>query len=147
MVRHILVPTDGSPAATRAARLAIDLAKPVRARITALHVTAPLMPSYAEGLIGYPDLYSPEAYTKATRARASRTLARVTRACAAAKVRADTAIVEDARPWKAILATARARGCDLIVMGSGKDRLEAFLVGSVAAKVLAHSKKPVLVCR
>ncbi|MGA7772506.1 MAG: universal stress protein, partial [Pseudolabrys sp.] len=58
----------------------------------------------------------------------------------------DTIQVEDDQPYKAIIATAGDRGCDLIVMAShGRSGLSAVVLGSVTVKVLTHCKIPVLV--
>ena len=52
------------------------------------------------------------------------------------------------QPWKAIIGAARSKKCDLIVMAShGRRGLSGLLLGSETAKVLTHSKVPVLVCR
>jgi nucleotide-binding universal stress UspA family protein len=46
-------------------------------------------------------------------------------------------------PYKAIIATAADRGCDLIVMAShGRSGLSAIVLGSVKNKVLTHTKVP-----
>ncbi|MGH6825731.1 universal stress protein [Methyloceanibacter sp.] len=51
-------------------------------------------------------------------------------------------------PYKAILDTASAKGCDLIVMGShGRRGMAALLLGSETQKTLTHGKIPVLVYR
>jgi nucleotide-binding universal stress UspA family protein len=51
-------------------------------------------------------------------------------------------------PADAILATAKRRKCDLIVMAShGRSGLKAVLLGSETQKVLAHATVPVLVHR
>lgn len=150
MFRHILVPTDGSAAAARAARHAIRIARSGRGRITALHVVPPFVPiEYADGLVGtYPEFFSEKEYRRATRKQADRILRRVARAAAAAKVRCDSAVVESPREWKAIIAAASRRRCDAIVMGThGRHGLDRLLLGSVTNKVLAHSPKPVMVCR
>ena len=149
MFRNILVPTDGSAPSMRAAKLAIGLAKSSRGRITALHVSAPFVPpTFADGVAGYPELYSPTAYRRLMQKESARILARVARAAAAAKVRCDSTTVEAEREWKAILSTARSKRCDAIVMGThGRHGLDALLVGSVTNKVLARSTRPVLVCR
>jgi nucleotide-binding universal stress UspA family protein len=64
-----------------------------------------------------------------------------------AGVPCDTIQVKDAQPYKAIIATAADRGCDLIVMAShGRSGLSAVVLGSVTNKVLTHTKIPVLVC-
>ena len=56
--------------------------------------------------------------------------------------------VEHDRPYETIIAVAKDRGCDLIVMAShGRSGLAAVLLGSVTTKVLTHTATPVLVCR
>ena len=52
-------------------------------------------------------------------------------------------------PYEGIpIQTAKARGCDLIVMGShGRSGMKALVLGSVTNKVLTHCHIPVLVCR
>jgi nucleotide-binding universal stress UspA family protein len=64
-----------------------------------------------------------------------------------AGVSCDTIQVEGEQPYQAIIATAKDRGCDLILMGShGRSGLSAVVLGSVTNKVLTHTKIPVLVC-
>jgi nucleotide-binding universal stress UspA family protein len=47
-----------------------------------------------------------------------------------------------------IIKAARARGCDLIVMGTrGLSDFSGLLVGSIAHKVIHHADRPVLVVR
>jgi nucleotide-binding universal stress UspA family protein len=149
MFRHILVPTDGSPHSTRAARLAISLVRSSRGKITALHVVPPFVPiAYMDSVVAYPELYSPKEYKRLTHKEAARMLARIERLAAAARVRCETAIVDADSEWKAILAAARTRRCDAIAMGThGRRGLDAVLLGSVASKVLTHATKPVIVCR
>ena len=71
-------------------------------------------------------------------------------AAAAAKlagVSCETIQVEHEHPYQAIIAAAKDKGCDLIIMAShGRSGLSAMLLGSVTNKVLTHTKTPVLVC-
>lgn len=54
----------------------------------------------------------------------------------------------DPLPWRAILRAAGARKCDAIAMAShGRSGLGGLILGSETARVLAHSKIPVLVAR
>jgi nucleotide-binding universal stress UspA family protein len=54
----------------------------------------------------------------------------------------------DLKPAEAIVETATARGCDLIVMGShGRRGVNRMLLGSETARVLALTTIPVLVYR
>jgi nucleotide-binding universal stress UspA family protein len=56
-------------------------------------------------------------------------------------------VVSD-EPYEAIIATARERHCDLIVMAShGRKGIKGLLLGSETQKVLVHSAIPVLVHR
>ena len=56
--------------------------------------------------------------------------------------------VIETRPYEAIIQTAEANHCDLIVMAShGRSGTSALLLGSETQKVLAHTEIPVLVCR
>jgi nucleotide-binding universal stress UspA family protein len=55
---------------------------------------------------------------------------------------------KDRDPAEGIIQTAKARGCDLIVMAShGRRDLQKVLLGSQANKVLSYSSIPVLICR
>ena len=57
-------------------------------------------------------------------------------------------IVTANSPWQGIIRKAKSKRCDLIVMAShGRRGLSALLLGSETAKVLTHSKIPVLLCR
>jgi nucleotide-binding universal stress UspA family protein len=149
MFRHILLPTDGSPLSTRAAKLAVQLAKSTGARITALHVIPPFVPTtYIEGMSVYPELFSPKEYKRVTESRATRLLDKVAALAKASKVRCDTTFVNARAPWEAIVKTAKSKRCDAIVMAShGRRGLESLLLGSETTKVLTHTRTPVLVSR
>jgi len=50
--------------------------------------------------------------------------------------------------YEGILETAKAEGCDLIVMAShGRQGVKALVLGSVAQKVLTYSPVPVMVVK
>ena len=56
--------------------------------------------------------------------------------------------VKDKHPAEAILSTALAKKCNLIVMGShGRRGIEKVLMGSVATEVITRSSLPVLVVK
>jgi nucleotide-binding universal stress UspA family protein len=147
--KHFLVPTDGSALSLKAAKAAVGLAAVHKASITAIHVMAPYVaPPAADGMIYYPDSFSPQEYQKAVEAEARKALAKVASAAAAKKVRFDSVAVTDAQPWRAIIAAAKRKKCDLIVMAShGRRGIAGLLLGSETTKVLTHSRIPVLVCR
>jgi nucleotide-binding universal stress UspA family protein len=142
MYRHLLVATDGSPFSARAIRTAIALAKTMQAKLTGLYVVAPYFEGDDSSIAGRAD------FERAVRRDAQRHLAAFDAAARRAGITATATSAFGGQPWKAILKTARARRCDLIVMAShGRSGLAALLLGSQTTKVLTHSRKPVLVCR
>ena len=55
-------------------------------------------------------------------------------------------IVAEGNPGEEIIRRSRESGTDLLVMGSiGRTGLEKIMLGSVAEKVVRHSKVPVLI--
>ena len=145
--RHILVATDGSALAGRAARTAASLAREFDARLTGLFVLAEGVPTllsgdklFANGVI------SPRLRERARR-EAGHALARVEREARAAGVPCATLKRLSRRPWRAILAAARSSKCDLIVVAPHRRRgVRALMHASQTARVIAHSTVPVLVC-
>ena len=76
-----------------------------------------------------------------------RILAEVSTAAKKQDVACETVRVNDF-PAEGIIETAKARGCDLIVMAShGRRGLARVLLGSQATRVLTLSTVPVLICR
>lgn len=149
MFRSILLPTDGTPLSTRAAKYAVKLAATTGARITALHVIAYFEPpNYFDGMAVYTELFSPKEYKRATEAQAQAMLAKVKELADAASVKCEVMTLNARSPSEGIIKAAKSKGCDGIVMAShGRRGLEAVLLGSETTKVLTHSKVPVLVCR
>ena len=150
MYKHILVPTDGSRLSLKAAKEAASLARSLKAKITAVYVVEPYMPPLlVEGSTVRGSLTDDQAvYRAAATKLANVALKKVRDTAAAEKVPCETVSTVDAQPWEGILKTARAKKCDVIVMGShGRGVLAGALLGSETNKVLTHSKTPVLVCR
>lgn len=146
MFKNILIPTDGSEQSQRAVRIGIDLAKLHQARITGIHV----IPDY-HLLIAYEGAFDPvteERIEEEARTRAENYLAYVKKAAQDAGIACDTVCETSDHPYDAILKTADAKACDLILMTShGRKGLAAVLLGSETRKVLTHTKVPVLVVR
>jgi nucleotide-binding universal stress UspA family protein len=141
LYRHILVATDGSALSRKAIRQGVSLAKALGARLTAVAVIAPYTP-------GNTAVASLQGFSAAVRKEAWRTLASFNAEARSQGVMAGATTVVGGEPWKAILRTARARKCDLIVMAShGRSGMAGLLLGSETTKVLTHSSIPVLVCR
>jgi nucleotide-binding universal stress UspA family protein len=60
----------------------------------------------------------------------------------------DVVHVQDQHPAEGIIAAAKDKGCDLIVMAShGHRGFDRVLLGSQANEVLTHSKVPALIVR
>jgi nucleotide-binding universal stress UspA family protein len=149
MFKHILVPTDGSALSLKAVKYAVRVARSSKGRLTVLHVIPPFaLPVYMDVIVPYPDLFSPEEYRKSTESYARKLLAKAEALAKAGRVRCAPVFVTGPTPWQAIIASARKRRCDLIVMAShGRGGVAALVLGSETTKVLAHSRTPVLVCR
>jgi nucleotide-binding universal stress UspA family protein len=148
MYRHILIPTDGSELAHKAVVHGLSLAKAVGAKATALTVESSFnvydVPASRANLMSA----AFEEYARQAGAQGALILNRVADDAKAAGVQCDTVQMIQDHPYESIIATAKEKGCDLIVMAShGRSGIAATILGSVTAKVLAHTTIPVLVCR
>ena len=148
MFKHLLVSTDGSKLSAKAIRTAVRLARAAGAKLTGAYVIAPFVPpAYGEGMVYMPAL-SPRRYKEAAEREARKALAVVEIEARTAGAEYGSAMLTANNPWEGIIRAAKARKCDLIVMAShGRRGLAGLLLGSETAKVLTHSKIPVLVCR
>jgi nucleotide-binding universal stress UspA family protein len=145
MFKHILIPTDGSAIATAALEKALDFARDIGAKVTVISVIQPLE-AFVIGTVGTRMGYDEyeRAVTTAKDATLNALLAAESRRMNSCKM----IKAEAAEPADAIVAAAKAAGCDLIAMGShGRSGLKALVLGSVTMKVMAHSTIPVLVYR
>lgn len=146
--RHVLVPTDGSTRSQKAAKAAVALARALGARITGIHVVAEGVPTAFSGAKLYGSGVLGREYRNLVKRKVQALLDRIGQRAAAAGVPYRPLRRVAREPWRAILGAARSSRCDLIVMGShGRGSVTTVLLGSQTAKVLAHSKIPVLVCR
>jgi nucleotide-binding universal stress UspA family protein len=142
MYKHILIATDGSDLAASAVKQGLSLAKSLNARITAVTVSEPFHWFDANMVEG-----AERAYVEGAKRAAASALGIVADAARALGVSCETIHVEDQFPYKGIIDTAKAKGCDLIVMAShGRRGIAAVVLGSQTVKVLTHSTIPVLVC-
>lgn len=145
MTKNILVPSDGTELCVRAAAYAVQLAKNLGAKVTAVTVTAP---AHAVMLGEVRVVRSVDAYEDRAAAEAGKTLAVVTDLAKAAGVACDTVHQRNEQPWEGILEAAKAKSADMIVMAShGRRGLSAMLIGSQTQRVVANSHIPVLVCK
>lgn len=147
MFKHILIYTDGSKLSRKALVTGIKLAKMSAGRVTFLYVLPRLDPLiFAEGYVPEPDWM--EEYESTARDNAKAYLARAEVLAAKSGIACSTRMASADRPYKEIIATARARNCDAIVMPSrGRKGLTAVLLGSETMEVLTRCTRPVIVVR
>jgi nucleotide-binding universal stress UspA family protein len=145
MYSNILIATDGSDLATKAVEHGLALAKRICAKVTVLTAT----PSFHVLTTDAQMIEDTHAqYDARMQAAAEKILAAVAQAALAAGVVCETVAVAHEHPYQAIIATADAKACDLIVMAShGRSGIAALILGSETVKVLTHCKIPVLVHR
>jgi nucleotide-binding universal stress UspA family protein len=142
--RRIVHPSDFSPASRPAFRKAIELAKSTRAQLFVVHVLSmlPVIPDAYVAPAVWDDLERGQQIT------AQRQLARLVATAKAAGVRASGVVLDIGVTHEQIVRFARARRADLIVIGThGRSGLTKALLGSVASRVLAAARCPVLTVR
>lgn len=146
---HILLPTDGSALSEKGVKRGIAFAKRIKARVTAVHVVPEFRALADEALLPTSGAANLRArFIQEAQARGERIVGRVARWAKAAGVRCKCVIVPRGLPYEHIIATARKEKCNLIFMSShGRRGLSSVLLGSETAKVLTHSRIPVLVVR
>jgi nucleotide-binding universal stress UspA family protein len=145
MFRNILIPTDGSALSRKAVKAGVALARAVGARVTGFY-SPEQYEILAYGEYFPPDLMSRAEWDKRSKKTAARFLATVEKEAKAAGVKYSGLSLDSVGPWEAIVETAKKQKCDLIFMAShGRTGISGLLIGSQAAKVLAHSKIPVMI--
>ena len=145
MYKCILIPTDGSEFCERAIRHGVDLAKHLQAKVIGVTVTQPLHTGTPRAMI--PANIAGMIHAETVK-QAAEKLSAIEQAASAAGVAVETTRESNDHPWEAIVNTAKAKGCDLIVMAShGRRGVSALILGSETQKVLTHSTIPVLVVR
>lgn len=145
MFQHILVATDGSLLSEAAVDNVMNLARDAGAKVTAVTVTEPFHVTAADSMQLFD---TKETYDRRVKAEAARYVASAEHKAKALGVQCRVVQIESEEPYKAIIDTAKASGCDLIAMAShGRRGVSALVLGSVTNKVLTHSSIPVLVYR
>jgi nucleotide-binding universal stress UspA family protein len=148
MYKTILISSDGSELAGKAVANGLALAKSLDAKVIAVTVSEPWPPTEMAAEVERGQPHPIEDFEKAMASWAATVLEGVAAKAKDAGVTCETVHVADRHPADGIVETAKAKGCDLIVMAShGRRGVKRLLLGSVAAEVLAHSTIPVLVYR
>ena len=148
MISKILVPTDGSKAAQKAVRYAVDLAKHLKASIIALSVidkrsfTAQTVPALETAR------HTIEPIEDYLREAAEGYAGEIKKLCEKNGVHSKT-VITTGHPVEEIVKEAKKSKVDLIVMGShGQSALVAAILGSVTYGVIHEDTKiPVVVVK
>jgi nucleotide-binding universal stress UspA family protein len=151
MYKKILLPTDGSLNAEKAGKHALWLANTSNAEIVVLYVYELYSPrigvlplSIVPG--SNETLYEPLKEEGKKYAYEFKEKLEALEAEEDYKNIKITAVVEEGRPYNAILNMIESENFDLVVMGaSGKHGLDRYTLGSVTERVVRETKKPVLV--
>ncbi|NYB26746.1 MAG: universal stress protein [Methanobacteriaceae archaeon] len=146
MYHKILLPTDGSKYAEKAAEHAIWIASQSDAEIIVLNVVD------TSSLVGLPAEDLTVRVTEILKEEAHKSLDKVEDLVREFKkeegLTKDIKLIKETKegsPADVILKTVEDEGVDLIVMGtSGKHGLDRFLLGSVTEKVVRSANCPVL---
>ncbi len=145
MFKAILIPTDGSALSENAAKLALQFAKSINAKVVAFHSEEPYY-VFAVDVEMVSD--TREVYERDVKLRAATNLAKIEDLARSAGVPCECMSGQDDHPWHGIIVAAESKGCDLIAMAShGRRGISGLLLGSQTVHVLTHSKIPVLVFR
>ena len=134
-IKNILLPTDFSEASAYATQWAIALAREYQAHLRLLHVL-------------------PEGFTSLTERAARSRMTKKANASLEAFLKDETKGLEVSRevktgePFQEIVAEARGKTTDIIIMGThGRTFLKYAVLGSVASKVVRKAPCPVLTVR
>jgi nucleotide-binding universal stress UspA family protein len=145
MSRPILHATDFSTASGAAFSKAVELARHGRAELLLVHVMTPPMPMMMGD--GYVAPSTWDAILKSYRKSSQKKLDALLRRARGAGVRARGLLVEG-MPADAIVRAARARRAGTIVVGThGRTGVARVFLGSVAGRVVASARCPVLTVR
>jgi nucleotide-binding universal stress UspA family protein len=146
MYRHVLVPTDGSELSEKAVDYAIASAKERKRKIT-FYFARPDADASLYGEFALLRTMDPALLAKVER-RGEEILARAQAKAKAAGIECETLVTTAEEAYEGIIAAARDKQCDLIIMAShGYHGAKGIWLGSQTQKVLLHSKYPVLVFR
>jgi len=142
MFTHILLASDGSECALKAAAVAADLASKFAACLTIINVFEPYQSVGPYGEVVFAGM--DEEYIAETQGRAISHAGRFM----------DEADVpyrcrpKIGHPAEEIVRMAEEEGCDLIVLGSrGLSGFKSLLLGSVSDRVTHHAHCPVLIVK
>jgi nucleotide-binding universal stress UspA family protein len=148
MISKILVPTDGSKAAQKAARFTVDLAKQLKASVIVLSVIDNRSLISQTVLASETAMNVIEPIEDYLRAAAEGYVGKIKKLCEKNGVQSKI-VITTGHPVEEIVKEAKKSKADLIVMGShGRSALAAAVLGSVAYGVIHNDTKiPALVVK
>jgi len=133
-MKKIVYPTDGSPTAKEALLIAADLAKQEHSEVIVVGIT-PVVE-----IEGVKDAKMGDFIKDAFQGFVADAVGRLKKRGILAR-----GVVAGGRPHEVILRIAYKEGADMIVMGThGRTGLARAIIGSVADRVVRHSKLPVV---
>jgi nucleotide-binding universal stress UspA family protein len=140
--KRILIATDGSENAERAASYGMGIAKATGAEVYALYVVSTEHAGTARTVMGWT-----EAFEEYLSSKGEVSTGYVQNLGKEGRIKVEPVSLRGS-PAEKILEYAEENEIDLIVMGTqGLTGIKRFLIGSVAENVLRHSKVPVMIVR
>lgn len=148
MISKILVPTDGSKAAQKAGRYAVELAKQLKASVIVLSIVDKRSFMGQTVPAGKTSRHVIEPLEDYMREAAEGYAGEIKKLCDIHEVQTKT-VITTGHPVEGIVKEAAKAKADLIIMGShGKSAMAAAVLGSIAYGVIhKDSKIPVLIVR
>jgi nucleotide-binding universal stress UspA family protein len=146
MFTKILLASDGSECAMKAAEAVAELAKKFNASVTVIHVFT--LPTSVAPFVGAPGLDLDPALVNRYAEDVQNAVARRT-----GRILEEAGVPyairqEVGHPAEVIIRVAEQDGYDLIVVGSrGLSEIRSFFLGSVSDKVSHHAHCPVLIVK
>lgn len=148
MYTHIMLPLDGSELSLKAVHEGVALAKALGSKLTLITVILPYHTGLTTPFVAGIAHDIEKSRDEETRKTAVKLHADMAARAKSEGVQCESLVVFGVNPYSQIIESAQSSKCDLIVMAShGRRGLDGILLGSETAKVLTHSKIPVLVVR
>ena len=142
MFTNILLASDGSECALKAAAVAATLANKFAARLTIINVFQPI-PAYGP----FREVVNTDLHERYVRELQEHAISPVGRIMEGMGVPYQSR-QEVGQPAAEIIRVAEEEGCDLVVLGSrGLSGFQEFLLGSVSDRVVHHAHCPVLIVK
>ena len=148
MYKNILIATDGSNFADEAVKKGLALAKALDASVKLVTVTEPPSALEISAHVEAGHMDALNKYNTRAEEEAKNILSAAASTAKDLNINCEIIYVPDQHPAEGIIASAKDKKCDLIIMAShGRRGIEKFIMGSVANEVVTHSAVPVLIYR